>query len=296
MPNMGKAPEKFEDLMREISDRYELLSKRLQQIARFTLDHPNEMALDTIAVISKNAGVQPSAMIRFAKALGFDGFSEMQRLFRDRLAEGRPSYQERIASLRLSLGDKADDDPLLVLDAFTEANIAALGHLRDEINAEALQGAIDLLRNADQVYLLAQRRAFSLAAYLFYALNHLELNTLLLDGVGGMLAEQARKIGPDDVLIVASFMSYSPEVVTIATESYKRGVPVVGITDRPLSPIVGCSTVSFQVEDAAVHDFRSLNASMCLAQTLAVSLGYQMRGHDKGRGRTRRKVKTARGR
>jgi hypothetical protein len=31
--------------------------------------------------------------------------------------------------------------------------------------------------------------------------------------------------------------------------------------------------VVFYVEDAAVHDFRSLGASMCLAQALVVALG-----------------------
>jgi hypothetical protein len=31
--------------------------------------------------------------------------------------------------------------------------------------------------------------------------------------------------------------------------------------------------VVFYVEDAAVHDFRSLGASMCLAQSLVVALG-----------------------
>jgi DNA-binding MurR/RpiR family transcriptional regulator len=285
--------ETYDDLRRAISDRYHGFSKRLQQIAQFTLEHPSEMALETIAVISERAGVQPSAMIRFAKALGYAGFSDMQRLFRERLAEGRPSYHERIDSLRKSMGGRADENPLLVLSAFTEANIVALNHLREEIDGATLQKAIDLMKAASQIYILAQRRAFSLATYMFYALNHLDLRTHLLDGVGGMLREQAAKIGPEDVLIVASFMNYSPEVVTITQECHRRGVPVVAITDRPLSPLVANSTVCFPVEDAAVHDFRSLNASMCLAQALAVSLGYQVQG-SKGNGASRKPARTRR--
>lgn len=267
-------PERFDELTREIANRYDSFSKRLQQIARFALDHPNDLALETIAAIAQRAEVQPSAIIRFAKAMGFSGFSDMQRLFRDRLAEGRPSYSERIESLRESLGRRADDNPLLVLDAFIEANIIALNHLREEVDGALLQKAISLMSDVRQIYILAQRRAFSLATYFFYALNQLDVHSHLLDGVGGMLAEQTQKIGPDDLLIVASFTQYSPEVISVTRDAFKRGVPVIAITDRPLSPLVGCSTVCFQIEDAVVHDFRSLNASMCLAQSLAVSLGY----------------------
>jgi DNA-binding MurR/RpiR family transcriptional regulator len=44
-------------------------------------------------------------------------------------------------------------------------------------------------------------------------LSQLELRTHLLDGMGGMLRESLRSIAPGDVLIAASFRSYSPEVI-----------------------------------------------------------------------------------
>ena len=51
------------------------------------------------------------------------------------------------------------------------------------------------------------------------------------------------------------------------------GLEVVALTDHPLGPLTTNSSVCFHVEDAAVHDFRSLGASMCLVQTLVVGLG-----------------------
>ena len=62
---------RFEDLKDAVSALYPTLSKQLQQIARFALDRPNELALGTVAGIAEAAGVQPSALIRFANALGF---------------------------------------------------------------------------------------------------------------------------------------------------------------------------------------------------------------------------------
>src|SRR5262245_42262467 len=100
---MGKPalrPENFDDLQKAIIDRFPRLSKRLQQIASYTLDNPSEVALETIAAVSERAAVQPSSLIRFAKVFGFDGYSEMRRVFRTRLTDGMPDYNERLRSLR----------------------------------------------------------------------------------------------------------------------------------------------------------------------------------------------------
>ena len=95
-----RAPRDFEELKSQIARRYGDLSGRLQQIAEFALHHPNDMALGTVAAIAERAGVQPSSIVRFANSFGFDGFSEMQQLFRLRLLAGAASYRDRIAALQ----------------------------------------------------------------------------------------------------------------------------------------------------------------------------------------------------
>ena len=86
----------YETLRAEIAQRHPAFPDRLQQIAEFVLDHPTDMALGTVAEVAERAGVQPSAIVRFAHALGFGGFTEMQQVFRSRLvASVAPSYKER---------------------------------------------------------------------------------------------------------------------------------------------------------------------------------------------------------
>lgn len=275
-------PQGHEDLIREISARYDDLSPRLKQIARFVLNHPNEIALDTIATVAVHSKVQPSSLIRFAKALGYSGYSEMQRIFRDRLVAAKPSYSQRIRDLKQKQDSRDFDDPLVVLEHFVAAHNEALKHLLAEVSAESLQEAVRLLRSADQIHLLAMRRAFPVASYLFYALNHLDRRAFLIDNVGGMLSEQASWIGENDVLVAISYQDYSPEVVNVVERMHGRGVQIIAITDELLSPLVQLANVSFQVEDATVHDFRSLGASLCLAQALVIALGHQLEGRDEG--------------
>ena len=53
-----------------IEQRFVKLSNRLQQVARYLLDHPDTVAFGTTATIATGAGVHASALVRFANAFG----------------------------------------------------------------------------------------------------------------------------------------------------------------------------------------------------------------------------------
>ena len=265
--------EDYEQLQTEIAQQYSALSKQLQRIARFTLENPQDLALDTVAACAAKAEVQPSAMVRFAQALGFAGFSDMQQLFRDRLVERSTSYRERIQHLRRA---HAQNSPPAVLHEFVVDSINNLSHLEEHVPAIRLNEAIRILAGASRIHVLAQRRAFPVACYLAYGLSQLELPVTLVDGVGGMVRDQARVIGKTEVLVAVSFRNYSPDVLELAAECHRRGVPVIVITDSSVSPLVKSATVAFDLGDHGDRPFRSLVEPICLAQALVVSVGHYL--------------------
>ena len=268
-------PTTFNELKDTIAENYPALSRQLQKIARFVLEYPEDMALETVAVIAKRAAVQPSSMIRFAQALGFDGFSDMQQVFRTVLVSRSGNYRDRIETLRRqSEGDGAD--PGAVLADSVEESIHALQLLGEHTSTEDLHRAIGLLADANDIYVLAERRAFPVAFYLTYAISRLERPVHLMDGVGGMLNQQAKNIKPNDALIVVSFPPYSPTVVELLTEQSQRGITTVSITDSAISPVAMEASVAFGIKQQEERAFRSLVAPMCLAQSLVVGLGHRL--------------------
>jgi DNA-binding MurR/RpiR family transcriptional regulator len=265
----------YDELKDAIARAYPGMSRQLQRIARFALEKPAELALGTVAGVAEATEVQPSAMIRFANALGYRGFSDMQQVFRGHLVERSASYRERIDQLRRKQlnGQRA---PAGVLHQLVGDSVAELGHLEESIREVDVKAAVKLIAGADRIHVLAQRRAFPVASYLAYALGQLELKTHLLDGAGGMLKQNLRSIDKNEVLLVASFRSYSPEVVEAASSCSARGVPVIAITDGPLSPLVGAAKVCFELADDSSKPFRSLVAPLCLSQALVMSTGHHL--------------------
>lgn len=266
-------PANLEQLRAEIIARHGELSPRLRQVGAYVLDHPNDMGLETLAVIAERCGVQASTIVRFAKAFGYDGASQMQRLFRDELINSAPSpsYAERVRQFNERSGDGGELAPHELMQEFAGSNIIALEHLHESVDPAALEQAIDLIENAASVYLVGLRRSFPVAAYLAYALRHVDKPVHLLDGLAGMLAEQSATIRPQDLLFAISFRPYATETAEVVAAAREAGAKVVSISDSQLSPVSRDADVAFDIRDAEVRQFRSLTASLCLAQTLVVA-------------------------
>ncbi|OMH29427.1 MurR/RpiR family transcriptional regulator [Motiliproteus sp. MSK22-1] len=273
---MDKAPENLNDLKSAIADAHPGLSKRLRQVAQYLLDHPNEIAFGTVAVISKDAGVHPSTLVRFANAFGYTGFTEMQRLFQQKLLKESPSYTERIRIAREELGEEGEESPTQLLGQFSAANANALDHLKNTISGEDLERAVDILAQAEATHIVGVRRAYVVASYFSYALCHIDRRAFLVDGVGGMYREQAGSMSSNDAVIAVSFHPYAQETQNVAKAAAEKGIPLIVITDSQLSPLASIASVCFTIKEAEVHSFRSLTSSLCLAQSLSIGLAYRL--------------------
>jgi DNA-binding MurR/RpiR family transcriptional regulator len=269
-------PQTAEEMRAAILERYEDLSKRLQQIARYVLDEPNAVALETLAVLSERTGVQPSAIVRFAKSFGFDGATQMQRLFREGLLSGTATsgYGERVREFAQSVDGNAIGDPTQVLGEFVQGNILALQALGKSVPRADLAEAVRLIGRAGTVYVAGFRRSFPVAAYLAYSLLQVDKKTVFVDSLGGMSMQQMHGIGAGDLLIAVSYHPYAEETVHVVDAAVETGCPVLAISDSLVSPVAKPASLVLQVREAEIRKFRSLSASMCLAQALVISYAF----------------------
>lgn len=265
-----QAPETFEALKQRLIEVEPTLPKRLKQTAAFALQHPDEIALGTASGVAKRAHVQASTLVRFAQALGFAGFTQLQGVFRTHLRTRWPEYPERLKALHARAHDPGD--PVGLLMGFSESAERSVAALRSSLDPAALEGAVAALAQARLVFLLAQRRSFCVAHYLGYAFAQLGVPALLVDDVGGLGQEQLGVAGPQDAALAVSFAPYSPVTLALTETARERGARIVAITDSPLSPLAALAERRLEVVESDFGAFRSLSATFCLAMTLAVAV------------------------
>lgn len=276
MTDMDIPPRDFAGLRARIAERATDLPRRLTQIAGFALDHPDEIAFGTVSSIAAQAEVQPSALVRFAQALGYQGFSELQEVFRSRLRDRILTYDERLAQLREHAASASKAS--MLLHGFSEAAEKSLASLREKLEAADLERAVDTLAAAETIYLLGLRRSFPISSYMAYALGKLNVRAVLIDALGGLGAEQAHAASERDAMLAISFTPYASETVALARAAAARQVPVVVITDSPFSPLVQLARVSMEVGEANFEGFRSMAATLTLAMTLTVAIAERRGG------------------
>jgi DNA-binding MurR/RpiR family transcriptional regulator len=266
-----EAPRDFPALKALVMARSQSLPRRLAQIAAFALDNPDEIAFGTAASIAAKADVQPSTLVRLSQALGYQGFSDLQSVFRSRLRERVLNYDERLQQLRAhgTAGSRAG----LILDGFLTSAERSLAEARGGLEPDKLERAVDILAKAETVYLVGLRRSFPIAAYMAYAMGKLGVRNVLVDGLAGLGSEQISFVSAADAVVAISFTPYASETVALTQAARAKEAKIVSITDSAFSPIAPVADLWFEIVEANFEGFRSMAATLSLAMSLSVAVG-----------------------
>ncbi len=269
-------PNTVDGLNQKIVDTYESLPKQLKSIANYIIQHGSSVAVDRVSDIAKACEVQNSAIIRFAKNLGFNGFSDMQAIFRKNYTERNApiqNYQQRIRRLVNTRSTARIATAAEVAQEFIEGCRQGIGELT--LNAEDFEIAVMLLHKAETIYTIGVRRSFAAAFYLTYAMQRARKRVILLSGMGGMMEQQISGMRKGDVLIATSFYPYGKETQRCIHLASEKKVDILAITDGCLAPFHRYLKVLLPVKEGTALGFRSLTNTLCLCQALVIALAYK---------------------
>jgi DNA-binding MurR/RpiR family transcriptional regulator len=210
-------PADVPSLLSRIATEFDALPRQQKAVASYLEQHRASVPVDRAGDIAARSGVQASTVVRFAQRLGYSGYSELQVLFRREYAQRATpmqNYQQRIR--RLIASKKGALTSGTVAREFVAGSLSGLTELARDLDEPAFEAAVALLERAQNIYVVGVRRAFPVAAYIAYALQHTNKRVHLVDGIGGMYREQMRAIGGDDVVVAISFTPYGKETLLYA--------------------------------------------------------------------------------
>ncbi|KAE9643544.1 MurR/RpiR family transcriptional regulator [Pseudomonas sp. PB103] len=274
---LASPPINAERLLHLITEQYEALPRQLKRVASYMSQQSDRIMVDRISDIARECEVHPSAIVRFSQRFGFSGFSEMQALFRTAYthkASPVQNYQQRIRSMIANQSQQASDGDLAreCIDA-TRSGIERLGRELDDV---AFEKAVDLIVNADNIYVIGVRRSFAVADYLVYNLQHTHKRIHLVSGLGGSYREQMRSVRANDLVIAISFTPYAKETQHCLRYARQQQANTLILTDSHLSPLAKRANSVLLVNEGSALAFRSLSATLCLCQALFVAVAYRL--------------------
>lgn len=275
----GEPPQEFRALRDIIVARRDKLPRRLAQVAAYAIESPDEIAFGTVAGIATEAKVQPSTLVRFAKAFGYKGFSDLQTVFQERLRDRPSNYDERLEAFDTHASGRSVTAAML--DGFGKAAIRSVERVCERIDPAVMDQASRILAQAETIYLIAQRRSYPITSYMAYAFGKLGIRTVLVGSPMGIDREVLNFAGPKDAAFAVSFTPYASSTLDYMRQVAARGTPLVVITDSPFSPLIPENGVWFEVVEADFEGFRSLAATLTVAMALTVSVADLRRSREK---------------
>lgn len=256
-------------LDQRIAQQFPALTPKLQLAARYVLDHPRDVAMQSMRALGQQAGVQAGVMLRLARELGFDNYEDFRTVYKSWLGQGANTLSARASALQQR--DVQNADARLMADMLQSETQNLTQTLASE-SAERFAAAQKLLAQARHIYVVGLRSLFPAAYYFSYACGMFRQDTTLLTSTGGVFTDALRKVGADDAMVVFSAAPYARDTVAAVEFAHERGARIVAVTDSTVSPIAGPAHALLLFANASPSLFPSVVPALSVAQTLAAMM------------------------
>ena len=259
------------DLLTQIQDSMSSFSKGQKRIAQYMLEHYDKAAFMTASRLGTKVGVSESTVVRFASELGYDGYPQLQKALQE-LIRNKLTAVQRIEVTSDQIGN---DD---VLDRVLNLDIEKIRRTLEETSKEDFNAAVEAIVNAENIYIIGIRSAFSLASFLSFYFNHIFPNVKLVNTSStSEMFEQMLRMTDKDVLIGITFPRYSKRTHAASRYAHNCGAKVIAITDSRFAPIAECADTLLLARSDMASFVDSLVAPLSLINALIVAVGLRKR-------------------
>ena len=255
------------NLLQEIHRRMPSLSKGQQRIADFIINSYEQAAFMTAARLGETVGVSESTVVRFAYALGLEGYPALQ----DRMQETVLGRLTSVQRAQLASGLKKNEVFKTVLT--TDMNsIRTTMEMADEGQFDQ---AVETILKARKVYVLGLRSAMPLAMFLAYYLDYICGNVITFSANIQDLRETMVRMNDQDAFICISFPRYSSRTAEAMAYAKSRGARTIALTDKLDSPIGTMADVVLLAKSDMASFADSLTAPLSVINAIIVAAGLQ---------------------
>jgi DNA-binding MurR/RpiR family transcriptional regulator len=253
-------------LSAEIRQRFDEFSRSQKDVGQYIVDHLDEAAFHTAEELARRASTSSSTVVRFAQALGFEGFPELQTAARDEYRRAREGSNGRAP-------DPAAP-PLFPIDQTEFEAALAADHVNVEDTARKLdrdevRAAVEQISRAERILLCGTDQMAFFASYLRHLLMLLDLRC---EVVASPSQEGLARLGRiDDSTLLIGFSAGRPHplVVRAMKLARHRKADTIAIADATLSEVAKLAGHKLYYSSNSPAFVRSHSALLSLVQALA---------------------------
>jgi len=256
-------------IIQRLNLRGKPLSKGHRRIAEYIAEHYEKAVFMTAAALGAACGVSESTVVRFATAMGYEGYPELRETLAS-LVRQQLTSEQRFA-IASSIQER---DVLSTVLHNDETNIRKT---MEDLSQQDFDNVVQRLLHARRIYVMGLRSAAPLAQFMYHYLHQILDDVVLVHNTTGDVFEEIARIGEKDVLVGISFPRYSARTLECMRFAKQNGAQVVGLTDGDMSPLHEAADVCLCASTDMASFVDSLAAPLSVINALVVSVGLHRR-------------------
>ncbi|MDQ0177360.1 MurR/RpiR family transcriptional regulator [Bacillus chungangensis] len=251
-----------------IKEHFFQLSKGQQKVAKLLLDAPHTFAIKSAEEIGKEVGVSETTVIRLCYALNFKGFSALQKVLREVLLQKSSLDNYHTAKLELAnepnfFASVMGRDALYIKKAI------------NQINEQDFQKTVDILVQAEKVYICGLGSSFAAAQWFAFSLNLIREDVRLFHSHTDDILTTVQQLNDKTAFVAISFHRYLRETVQMAELAKDQKAFVCGITDSSVAPISRYTDALLTVSPTITSTLDAVPALFSLLNALIAGVSVQ---------------------
>lgn len=254
------------ELLQKLERNYKKFSKGQKKLADFIREDYDKAAFLTAAKMGEEVGVSESTVVRFAMALGYEGYPEFQKA----LGELVRTKLNSIQRMEVTYGRISQSE---ILKTVLQSDIEKIKMTLSAMDHEAFEAAVDTILKARKIYVIGIRSCAPLASFLSFYLNLICDNVIAVNtNSSSEIFEQLIRIDEKDVIIGISFPRYSMRTLKALEFASNRQAKVITLTDSVHSPMTLYSSCNLIARSDMASIVDSLVAPLSVVNALVVAL------------------------
>ena len=255
-----------EDVISRINEKYPGMSKSHKAVAAYITNHYEQAVFMTAARLGEAVGISESTVVRFAASIGYDGYPKFQKALEDWVKDKLNSVQK----IGVKYGRSTQSE---ILTSVLTADIEKLQDTIEHLDGASFEMAVDIILEAQTVYIVGIRSCEPLADFLCFYLNMIRGNVVLLRTTStSEMFEQMIRISEKDAIVGISFPRYSMRTLKAMEFANDRNAKVIAITDSVHSPMNLYSSCNLFARSDMVSIVDSLVAPLSMINALVVAM------------------------
>ncbi len=260
----------MQQLGKKIQEHFFEMSPKQKKIAEYISNNYDKAVFQTAKQLSREVGVSEATVVRFAVALGYDGYPQLVKAMSEMVRDRITTVERLEFSLKTPQGS--------ILKDVLEHDIANIRLTLEEMDLASFQEAVKSITRAKNIFIVAQRSAASLATFLHFYLQILLKNCRLIAKTD-TLFEDLFNVGADDLVIGISFRRYTRQTVEAVAFAREKGARTLAITDDHTSALVKYSDIVLLAKRDMSTFVDSFVAPLSLINALIVAVGTERPKH-----------------